>query len=237
MAQYTMRGLTWASTGEARPSRFMTSGRKFSTSTSAVATSFLNTSLPSGLFRFRVRDFLLLFWARKLVPMSCWLSLGTLPSLRARSPSVGFSILMTSAPSSARCKVANGPASTLVMSSTRTPCNALRGFCALSLESLLVSRDEIGLRRPAVPGARWRTVPPARWSCPAPARLATPCGASVLCRWNRSWLAEIRSDFGAQQCQVQGGERSRQHVGHVQHPHALQRLAGLLCFVVGIAHG
>ncbi len=98
----------------------MTPGRKFSTTTSAVLTSLRKISLPSSNFRFRVSDFLLAFWARKLVPISCLLSGLTLPSLRARSPPSGFSILITSAPSSARCMVANGPERTLVRSRTRT---------------------------------------------------------------------------------------------------------------------
>ena len=102
----------------------MTSGRKFSTTTSAFSTSFLKTSLPSGAFRLSVTDFLLAFWARKLVPMSILLSFGTLPSTRARSPAFGFSILTTSAPRSARCSVQNGPERTLVRSRTRTPVRA-----------------------------------------------------------------------------------------------------------------
>ncbi len=67
----------------------MTSGRKFSTRTSAFATSFLKISLPSGALRFSVTDFLLAFWARKLVPISILLYFGTLPSSRARSPRLG----------------------------------------------------------------------------------------------------------------------------------------------------
>ena len=51
----------------------MTPGRKFSMSTSASLTSFLKISLPSGLLVLRVTDFLLQFWARKLVPISCLL--------------------------------------------------------------------------------------------------------------------------------------------------------------------
>jgi hypothetical protein len=51
----------------------MTPGRKFSTTTSAVAASFRKIALPSSSFRFRVTDFLLEFWARKLVPRSCLL--------------------------------------------------------------------------------------------------------------------------------------------------------------------
>ena len=35
---------------------------------------------------------------------------------------------------------------------------------------------------------------------------------------------------------MQGGERSRQHISQIQDPHALQRLAGLLFFIVSVAH-
>jgi len=105
----------------AEPQAGMTSGRKFSTTTSAPATSFLKISLPSADLRFSVSDFLLAFWARKLVPISILLYFGTLPRTRARSPAFGFSILTTSAPSNARWSVQNGPDRTLVRSSTRTP--------------------------------------------------------------------------------------------------------------------
>src|SRR5574341_1370980 len=105
----------------------MTSGRKFSTTTSACATSFLKTSLASGAFRLSVSDFLLAFWARKLVPISILLSFGTLPSTRARSPAFGFSILTTSAPRRARWSVQKGPERTFVRSRTRTPVRAPKG--------------------------------------------------------------------------------------------------------------
>ena len=77
--------------------------------------------LALGNFRLRVSDFLLAFWARKWSPINSLLSGSTLPSLRARSPSIpGFSILITSAPSWAKCMVAKGPERTLVRSRTRT---------------------------------------------------------------------------------------------------------------------
>ena len=65
----------------------MTPGRKFSTTTSASAASFRKISRASFFFRFSVIDFLFAFCARKLVPISSLFSFGTLPSLRARSPS------------------------------------------------------------------------------------------------------------------------------------------------------
>src|SRR5512134_626517 len=116
-----------ARSGYPRPRRGMTSGRKFSTRTSARATSFRKTSLPSGALRLRVTDFLLAFWARKLVPMRALLNLGTLPRTRARSPAFGFSILTTSAPRRARWSVQKGPERTLVRSRTRTPVRAPKG--------------------------------------------------------------------------------------------------------------
>src|SRR5512133_1025400 len=103
------------------PNRSITPGRKFSTTTSASFTIFRKIALPSALFVFSVIDFLLQFCARKLVPIRRLFSAGRMPSLRARSPSLGFSTLITSAPSSARCRVVNGPERTFVRSRTLMP--------------------------------------------------------------------------------------------------------------------
>src|SRR3990172_12776364 len=119
-----IRGLSPASTGEPRPRRGITSGRNFSTTTSAFATSLKKISQPSAALRLSVIDFLLAFWARKLVPMSILFNFETLPRMRARSPPLGFSILTTSAPRSARCSVEKGPERTFVRSRTRTPVRA-----------------------------------------------------------------------------------------------------------------
>jgi hypothetical protein len=77
----------------------MTPGRKFSTRTSADATSRRRTSLPSAVFRFRVTDFLPAFWARNEAPMWRPFKAASAPSWRAKSPPSGTSILITSAPS------------------------------------------------------------------------------------------------------------------------------------------
>src|SRR4051812_5916718 len=106
----------------------MTPGRKFSTTTSAVRTSRLNTSLPASLFRFSVRERLPGFWARKDTPMWARLRSASAPSWRARSPPSRASTLITSAPMCASWWQAKGPASTLVRSRTRTPC---RGWTAM----------------------------------------------------------------------------------------------------------
>ncbi len=104
----------------------MTPGRKFSTRTSACRERASGRPrAPRRVFRFRVTDFLFAFWARKLVPISSLFSFGTFPSFRARSPSVGFSILITSAPRRARWSVAKGPERTFVRSRTRTPSRSL----------------------------------------------------------------------------------------------------------------
>ena len=67
----------------------MTPGRKFSTTTSAVLSSLRKISLPSSAFRLRVSDFLLAFWARKLVPISCLLSVRHVAQLAGQVAAVG----------------------------------------------------------------------------------------------------------------------------------------------------
>src|SRR3954469_4561930 len=94
------------------PRRFFTSGRKFSTTTSAFAAIFLSTATPSGDFRFSVIERLLRcrFWKSE-------------PSRGPPIPSPslmcsGISILMQFAPQSASCRTQVGPARTRVRSST-----------------------------------------------------------------------------------------------------------------------
>src|SRR3984885_5165672 len=93
------------------PSLALTSGRKFSTTTSAFSPSRLKTSMPSGFFRFSVIARLLRckFWKSEpwRGPPSC-----SPPSSRSAS------ILMTLAPQSASCRTQVGPARTRVRSST-----------------------------------------------------------------------------------------------------------------------
>src|SRR6185312_3764182 len=95
----------------------MVPGRKFSTTTSAEASRRRRISCPSGAFRSRVRLFLLRLTDRKYVASPC--TNGGQP--RVSSPLPGSSTLMTSAPMSPRDMVQKGPASTRVMSITRTP--------------------------------------------------------------------------------------------------------------------
>src|SRR5271166_1377894 len=92
------------------PRRYFTSGRKFSTSTSAPAANRFRIASPSGAFRFSVR--------LRLLRCRFWKS-G--PSRAPPSPSStpGLSTLMTSAPQSANCFTQVGPARTRVRSRTR----------------------------------------------------------------------------------------------------------------------
>ncbi len=98
----------------------MTPGRKFSTTTSAVATSRRAASTPRGDLRSSTTLFL---------PAFNWPKLVLAPSrnggrVRIMSPS-GASILITSAPRSASIRPQCGPAIVVVKSSTRSPSNAL----------------------------------------------------------------------------------------------------------------
>src|SRR5271154_5635956 len=92
------------------PSRFFTSGRKFSTTTSAFLTMRLNAASPSGLFRFSVMLRLLRWRFWKSPP-----SRG--PPIGSSTPG-GVSILMTLAPQSASWRTQVGPDRTRVRSST-----------------------------------------------------------------------------------------------------------------------
>src|SRR6266513_3047490 len=94
------------------PSFVLTSGRKFSTTTSAFSASRLNTSRPPGSFRLSVIALLLRckFWKSEpwRGPPGCS------PPLSSSSAS----ILMTLAPQSASCRTQVGPERTRVRSST-----------------------------------------------------------------------------------------------------------------------
>src|SRR5579872_2898478 len=94
------------------PSRRFTSGRKFSTTTSAFLTIFLSTATPSGDFRFSVMLRLLRcrFWKSEL-------SRGP-PGPSPISICGGISILMTLAPQSASWRTQVGPDRTRVRSRT-----------------------------------------------------------------------------------------------------------------------
>src|SRR5262249_62103743 len=95
----------------------MVPGRKFSSTTSALLTSFRRMACPSGAFMLRVRLFLLRFTARKYVASPP--TKGGQP--RVSSPLAGSSTLITSAPMSPRNMEPKGPARMRVKSMTRTP--------------------------------------------------------------------------------------------------------------------
>src|SRR5262245_25876505 len=95
----------------------MAPGRKFSSTTSAEASSRRRIAWPSGAFMLSVRLFLLRFTERKYVASP--LTKGGQP--RVSSPLPGSSILMTSAPMSPSDMAQKGPARTRVRSITRMP--------------------------------------------------------------------------------------------------------------------
>src|SRR5712691_11886753 len=95
----------------------MVPGRKFSSTTSALATSFFSMACPSGAFMLRVRLFLLRLTERKYVASPS--AKGGQP--RVSSPLPGSSTLMISAPMSPSDIKQNGPARTRVRSMTRMP--------------------------------------------------------------------------------------------------------------------
>src|SRR6516225_3755579 len=107
-----MRGLILRTLSWSTPSLALTSGRKFSTTTSALATSRLNTSSPFGFFRFSdiARLLRCKFW--KSEP---WRGP---PSCSPPASSRIASILMTLAPQSASWRTQVGPARTRVRSRT-----------------------------------------------------------------------------------------------------------------------
>src|SRR6516165_10463276 len=96
----------------------MVPGAMFSIVMSAFFNSSLTISRPRGDLRLRVTDFLLaLNWWKYQGSSSGCPRRNRLPG----SPSPGFSILTTSAPSQASASVQDGPASNCVKSTTRTP--------------------------------------------------------------------------------------------------------------------
>src|ERR1700730_3397736 len=99
----------------------MTPGRKFSITTWDMAVSSLKIRLPSAAFKLIVTDCLPAFTATNDAPINFAVATGSAPSLRAKSPYSGCSILITSAPSSTNWKLQKGPARTLVTSKTRMP--------------------------------------------------------------------------------------------------------------------
>src|SRR5579859_134964 len=112
------RGLSAASRSSASPSRSITPGRKFSTSTSAQRTSASTNSRSPGSFRLMATLRLPRFTDRKYVLSAC--TKGG-PHPLVSSPVPGRSTLITSAPRSPSSIAAYGPASTRARSSTCTP--------------------------------------------------------------------------------------------------------------------
>ncbi|MCY1242522.1 hypothetical protein D9M72_554870 [compost metagenome] len=111
-------GLTRQTSSGERPSFSSVPGRKFSRMTSASSHSSRKSPRPGGDLRSSVTHFL---------PRDCtdhhsvWPSTRARPHSRIGSGRFGDSILMTSAPKSASCRPANGPAMRDPNSRTRTP--------------------------------------------------------------------------------------------------------------------
>src|SRR5262245_29682881 len=97
-------------------------GWKFSTRTSDRTTSRLRISAPSGFLRSRVVTFLLRPSCKNSRPSPAFV---IVPNVRRASPTLGSSILLTSAPNSPSCVAQNGPARKLDASITRIPCSGL----------------------------------------------------------------------------------------------------------------
>ena len=139
MRTITSFGFTSRRSSQPTPHRSRVPVRKFSTSTSDSATSRFRRSAPAGLRRSRVIDFLFRdSWSQmRLSPVSLALAV---PKRRSGSPTPGCSILMTSAPNSARRVPQKGAARKVATSSTRTPSigrgappfPSLRGFACMS---------------------------------------------------------------------------------------------------------
>ena len=113
-------GLISLRTSQPIPNRSRAPGRKFCTTTSAIATSPFNRVLPSSALRSRAIDRLLRFIAAKNALTPCADSTRG-PALRTMSGDPGCSTTITSAPWSARIDVPNGPETTAERSMTRMP--------------------------------------------------------------------------------------------------------------------
>ena len=115
----TRPGLASCSTGQPRPHSSIVPGRKFSTSTSDLATRRTNSSTPRFCRRSMVTDFLLRASESQARVASC--RLVGVPKCRIGSPAIGCSTFSTSAPNSPMIEAAYGPARKLPTSITRTP--------------------------------------------------------------------------------------------------------------------
>src|SRR3981189_968768 len=152
------------------PSRFFTSGRKFSTTTSAFLTSRRNTASPSGAFRFSVMLRLLRcrFW--KSEP-----SRGP-PGGSPLSSCGGDSILVALAPQSASWRTQVGPERTRVRSRT---VKRERAFEALGIGISDVSHAAFSGQR----------LPPGRFPVGYRVALKKTSGARDIPRYRHAWPA------------------------------------------------
>src|SRR5580693_7262600 len=130
------------------PSRRFTSGRKFSTTTSAFLTIFLSTATPSGDLRFSVM--------LRLLRCRFWKSEPSRGPPRPSPDSIcgGISILMTLAPQSASWRTQVGPDRTRVRSSTVKRARAfeargkgIAGVSAAGLAGVILPAASPTLRR------------------------------------------------------------------------------------------
>ena len=171
-----MSGRIARTTSSPRPIRSIAPGRKFWTKTSAVATSFLRTAIPSGVLMSRANPRLFRLHDRNEADIPLLM----LPKFRMRSPR-GDSILMTSAPWSASSMVATGPATMVVRSRTRTSWRGPAIFLAILSDSALTPHSALEGGRRSLPFA----AEPNAWpKCPARAgsrrRLGTIAAKSAV---------------------------------------------------------
>ena len=116
-----MSGLIAFTSSYPKPSRSIPASRTLWMNTSAFSSNASSTALSSDFLMLRLIAFLLRLSAAKIGP--CCL-VGESPAWRIRSPGVlpsEFSILITSAPRSARFTVAKGPSTTVAISTTLMP--------------------------------------------------------------------------------------------------------------------
>src|SRR5919108_719838 len=106
---------------QSKPRSAITPGRKFSTTTSAVAISRRRAAFPDGRRRLRRTERLFRLKAAKYQ-----LSPSTLAPCPRRGSPPGGSTLSTSAPISANRSEQNGPERMRVRSTTRTPCKCIQ---------------------------------------------------------------------------------------------------------------
>src|SRR5579871_1387364 len=136
-----IRGLISRTRSYPKPSRSITPGAKFSAKTSAFSISPRRMARPLSVFRLAVTLFLLALSSMKYCESTPFLSV---EAPRPCSPRVGSSTLITSAPSQARVRVHDVPASNWVRSTTRTPCKA--PSCTFGERPLVSGVGSFGIR-------------------------------------------------------------------------------------------